>query len=592
MKDNVFLKKLNKENVLTIILVLFLVLWRIPFLNKGIDYTDTGFSMENYKNLFFSDGIKSIGRFYTVVLGGFIYKLLPSYHLLVYRILHWVLNLLTYFFAYKVFKKFLNKNIILIGLIAISFSGKAGEALFSYYPLTACLLLLSIWLMTDGIAKQNKLKIFLSGLISGLNIFVRLPNVLFLCMIVALFVYVIRTKGGVRKAFQLSILYAVGAVSSLAFSLVIMALIMGIDGVIGSFMRYVELALGKTPPGIENFLGIDEVSHHSVFASLWTVVVQVWKSIKSLVVLLPAVLICFGADKLLKNKIKKYWIFVIKLIVCVAWFVFTCSFIANSILHTLYLAAILSGMIVIVLLRKDAEIVMINIITILVSACSVFGSDAGLTRMNIAGSLLVLVFIMNVYKIADVLKSENCLLKNAICLGFNVKNVLIIAVITASVFNTLPKTYNDANYLDLKYPVNPEISVLKGMITSEIRAEQINEYYEIMSSSELCDKEVAIFGFFPLGVVIGNQKDYFEAVQPCIDYPGVSVKKLLKNIMTKDAEGVKPILVASYVHMQQANTEKFTSDAKEAVFNYMLGLYDYKVYSDSEHFTVYVPAEN
>lgn len=593
MKDNVLVKKFNKENVLTIMLVLFLILWRIPFLNKGIDYTDTGFSMENYKNMFLGEGIRGIGRFYTVVLGGFIYKLLPAYHLLVYRILHWVLNLCTYYFAYKIFEKRLNRNLVLIGLFAISFGAKSGEALFSYYPLTSCLLLLSIWLLVSGATEKNNIKMLLSGFVSGLNVFVRLPNALFLSMVIAAVIYFMQSGEGVKKSLRRSFWYVSGAAAALVISILVMWIVMGADGVTDSFMSYVRMALGQKTPGVKNFLGIDEVSHHSLFANIYTVAVQVWKSIKSMVIIAPTVLFAFASDKLLSGRLSKNVIKVIKIAVCLIIFCLTGSLLANSIYHTLYIASLLSGVIVVFLFRKEnSEIVMLNVIAILVSICSVFGSDAGMTRMSMINTMLVIVLVYNVSELgAKFINSQNTLCKSFICALSNLKTVVILAVIVVGIVNILPKTYNDADFSELNYPVNEEIKVLNGMKTSEKRAEQINEYYSIMSSAELKDKEVAIFGYFPLGAVIGNQKDYFEPVQPCIDYPGVSVTKLLGNIEKKNAQGIKPVIVVSYVNMQQTNSESFTSEAKQAVLNYMLSLYDYETYSDSKNFTVYKPVE-
>ena len=70
------------------LLFALIVLVRIPFLNKGIDYTDTGYNIEKYKNVFYGNGISDIGMFYTDLIGGLIYYLLPEGQLLVYRILH------------------------------------------------------------------------------------------------------------------------------------------------------------------------------------------------------------------------------------------------------------------------------------------------------------------------------------------------------------------------------------------------------------------------------------------------------------------------------------------------------------------------
>ena len=84
--NNTKVKGLYKQysGTITICLWIIFIIWKIPFLNKGIDYTDTGFNMENYKNVFFGEGITDIGLVLTNLIGGIIYKLLPAYQLVVY----------------------------------------------------------------------------------------------------------------------------------------------------------------------------------------------------------------------------------------------------------------------------------------------------------------------------------------------------------------------------------------------------------------------------------------------------------------------------------------------------------------------------
>ena len=111
-----------------------------------------------------------------------------------------------------------------------------------------------------------------------------------------------------------------------------------------------------------------------------------------------------------------------------------------------------------------------------------------------------------------------------------------------------------------------------------------------MSKSQYADAQVAIFGYFPLGYVIGPQHDYFENVQPCVDYPAVSVVSLLSEIEKKKEEGIYPIIVLSHINKIQRGDDHDTSDAKLAVIDYMLTLTDYEVYLDDENFLIYVPS--
>lgn len=115
-----------------------------------------------------------------------------------------------------------------------------------------------------------------------------------------------------------------------------------------------------------------------------------------------------------------------------------------------------------------------------------------------------------------------------------------------------------------------------------------------MSAEELQDKEVALFGFFPLGLVIGPQRDYFEAVDPCVDYPRFSVEVLLEAIQEKEEEGIVPVIVLSQVdRIQRGRVEgtPITSQAKQAVIDYMLSLHDYSVFAQTDYYTIFLAKE-
>ena len=126
MLQEIQYSKLECKNIsqvnrfLTVLFTTVIILWRIPFLNKGIDYTDTGFNIVNYQNVFNGDGIHGIGYFVTTLLGGILYNLFPSMQLLIFRILHWLICLANIFLAYRIFRPYINKNLLLFILLIIS----------------------------------------------------------------------------------------------------------------------------------------------------------------------------------------------------------------------------------------------------------------------------------------------------------------------------------------------------------------------------------------------------------------------------------------------------------------------------------------
>lgn len=600
------LKEFYKKNstIINIILWAVFILWRIPFLNKGIDYTDTGFSMENYKNVFYGSGIHSIGTFLTFLIGGTIYKLLPAYHLLIYRILHWLIGLLTALFAYKLFKRYLDKNLILVILLSLALVSKGGEAMFSYYPVTACLLMLSLLLLHNGLLENNKVKILVSGFVAGINVFVRLPNLLFLSMVLGVIYFGWVSRLNKKDVFHLVLYYVLGVLFAMACIIPIMCIVIGPETLMDSLMGYVRLALGKTQNTVENVIGIQEKSGHSLVAIIKTLCVQVAKTIFSFILyILPVVLIAELVGVIIKRFCKSKSVMIIKYknMFLILYFIIVAFVIKEKVSDTVFFVISLTSLCLslislIKLHKKNPKYELLFFINLIIGCCSVFGSDLGLNRIGILGDYMILTgclsakYLLQLENNHETKNRETIKILAKKCMSL-ISVFIIISAYVVGIFCKLPVTYCDDNYTELKYSVNSEIKILRGMKTSEQRASQLNEYYEIMCMDELQDYEAAIFGYFPLGFTIGNQKNYFEDVQPCIDYPSVSVESLLKVMNEKQEQDIKPLIVISYVNQIQRGDDHYTSEAKMAVIDYMLEQYEYETYYESENFLIYKPVD-
>lgn len=585
---------------ITIMLWIVICLWRIPFINKGIDYTDTGYSLENYKNAFGSEGIRGIGIFITNLIGGAIYKWLPAYQLLVMRVLHWMIGLLSIYLVYCLFKKYLDKNLVLFVLLGIFLSSKNGEALFNYYVTTTCLLLLSLLLLRNGLVDNKKKYIVLSGFVSAINIFFRLPNVLFCLMFVGIIVYLKLKKETGKNIVKTVFLYIGGAVLGVLSVLPVMIAIMGIDTIFESFMGFVNLALGKTTKKIENILGIQEKSGHSLIAELKTIIWQGIQALKTIILyLIPTVVLELGIYIFItklgikcKKNLKKIGNILTFVIIIAAVILYRKDVSYNIMIAFELFSILISIVLLFKMKRSNPEYSLIFILNIVTSCTEIIGSDLGLRRLSISNAFLILTLVLGIkYAISSVNIKEYATFKCGVYkhLLSSGMILLISGIYISAGFSTILDSYFDADYPELNHTVNNDIKSLRGMKTSEIRAKQINEYYDCMNNEKLKDSEVVVFGYFPLSFSIIDNKDYFESVQPCIDYPAVSVESLLKVIEEKQDQGIKPVIVISYINQNFRGDDHFTSEAKMAVLNYMLDLNDYEIYHESEYFEIFIP---
>lgn len=583
----------RRSRWITGILILLLAVWRLPFLNRGIDYTDTGFSMVNYKNAVFGQGINGIGVFLTTWLGGVIWKLLPAYHLLVYRALHWLLSLATELAAFAYFKKYMPRNLLLLGLLIYQLAEKGGEMIFSYYPLTKLLLMLAIIFLLRGLTEKKAGLLVVSGILCGVNCYVRLPNVLFCGMVLGIAWYMSARKQ--PHWLRACLLYCLGVFIGLAVLFPLLLHSLGWDKLFENFYGYIELAIGSTGSAI-NPIGITESSGHSMLAVFETLARQGYRTITVvLLYFVPTYLVSWllwvvlhrlvpgcGKEKLqtilfavtsvavtvlLRNRIDRVWSYI-------------------AVLYALLLSVGLAWRV----RRQNPEISTIFFLYVVLGVFCLFGSDLGFQRLMMLAGLVPVVIYLGIEQLGE---SEQPLIsvgKLKMSLRFCRRAgycLMLCGIVVAACFS-LRMTYMDAPFEQLTASVKPEIVQLRGMKTSPKRARQIEEYYDLMQSEELCGKEVAVFGWFPLGFAFTDTTNYFETVQPCVDYPSVSVRSLAAEIAKKEAEGSVPVIVVSHINRLYRNEKTDTGAAKTAVMEYMLLLHDYEIYSDTENFTVYV----
>lgn len=596
--NNTKVKGLYKQysGIITICLWIIFIIWKIPFLNKGIDYTDTGFNMENYKNVFFGEGITDIGLVLTNLIGGIIYKLLPAYQLLVYRILHWIIGILTAFFAYQIFKRYLDKNLILVLLIGLSLATKGGESIYSYYPMTSLVLILALMFLHAGLVDKKNSKLVIAGIISGINILFRLTNLIYLAMVLLIIFYGWIKGYSKKETIKTAFLYVVGAAGAFICIIPLLFFILGPENLINSFMSYVREFLGIVDKNVVNHLAIEEKSGHSLSAEIKTLGQQGISSITVMICcFVPVVILWELIGTFIKRVVDFKNNFLMEIVFAV-YSIVVLFVLKNKISGTVFLILAIGSLcfsfaFLLKAKKIKSEYALLFASTFLMGCCSVIGSDLGFRRISIIQSYAVLSIALGVQLIMTCTSLNNKYFKIAKNFVKSFSIIFITSLYVVGIFCMMPQSYLDADYGELKYSVNPELTVLKGMKTSKIRSEQLNEYYEIMRKPELQNTEVAVFGYFPLGFNISEQKDYFESVMPCVDYPRVSVERLLGVIQEKQDQGIKPVIVISYVNQIQRGDDHFTSEAKMAVLDYMLSLNEYEVYHESNNFKIYAPID-
>ncbi len=580
--------------ILTYAFLVLLVIWRVPFLNKGIDYTDTGYNMTKYRDFFVEVSSNSIGRFFTQLIGALIYNALPAYHLLVFRIMHLVMWSAAFLIIYFTFRRptpcYYNVVLSLLLLLTSSYQ-KMGEALYSYYPFSMLMVAVATYLMYTALVKDKPLRLLASGIVLGVNFGVRLPNVLFFSLVIVVLWYYI-CKKQTKTGFARSGIMLGGIAIGFGVMAVLEVIVLGIGSAGDSLSSYVDLAGSSSKDhGI-----INQILHifQQIQVSVFHIGYYVFPIVLACCVFMLLYRVVF---KMQMHKLHfKVLMYSAVVLAAALWFVFI---VINKItifkfIHDFGLIALIFASVSVFALKKQhPELSAAALISIISAGCIIIGTDLGISRFaDVLPQLCVALAIGATYIVP---KAPVKKIKYYICLYFNRICKITVAVmlgLTAMMSSIMlvPLTYNDASFEKLTTPLSDDIVTMRGMKTTAERAESFNNLYFAMQEDELAEKPIAVIGMFPLVYNLVDNDKYFR--QTCIDYNSVSIESLREQHETNKNNGVYPVIVFSRLHMNQNNLEALCEDEEKLdLFNEMLTDCDYTIVFFDENFDVYAPVE-
>lgn len=171
------------ENIITPVI---LFIFSFYDFNKGIDLCDAGFSMAQFAHFDNYPGREIIPTFLSAMFGSILYKLPMGdtwYGLTFYCT--WVIAL-TLIIAYVMCKKILDWKLVAISeIFALFFCWNPNVVLYDY--LSFCLFTLGMSLLSTALLYENKSGFYIcAGIVLGLNVFVRFPNITHMASIVLL----------------------------------------------------------------------------------------------------------------------------------------------------------------------------------------------------------------------------------------------------------------------------------------------------------------------------------------------------------------------------------------------------------------------
>lgn len=185
------LKKMYHQHYKLIVKYLFpgiLLLYPFLTLNQGVDVSDSTYSFSNF--LFFEnmEGMWVVSTYISNVVGWILTKLPLGTTIIGLKFYATLLVSGTVLLVYYMFCKWMPAWIVFIGeIIAVGFCWIPEGILYNY--LTYFLLTLGAVLLYQGLVEEKDQLLILAGVILGINVFVRIPNLTEMALIVGLWYY-------------------------------------------------------------------------------------------------------------------------------------------------------------------------------------------------------------------------------------------------------------------------------------------------------------------------------------------------------------------------------------------------------------------
>ena len=194
LKEDFENKVLGNKVLQNIVFPLVLLLFPLIKANRGIDLTDTGYSLGNYRFFGADGGIWTLLTFLSNTTGALLSRLPLGSTMLGMKVYTGLLVSITALLGYRFFKTKMPAWLAFAGeLAAIGFCWCPTVILYNY--LTYFLFLLGAIFLFRGLAGGRNACLLLAGAILGLNVMVRFPgNILEAGLILALWYY-----GGLKR---------------------------------------------------------------------------------------------------------------------------------------------------------------------------------------------------------------------------------------------------------------------------------------------------------------------------------------------------------------------------------------------------------
>lgn len=580
---NIHLKRMISSKFFIYVLLIGAFVLLIPDMLKGIDLTDMAYMLARYKYVFDQEvPVNDFSIILTDILGGILYHAVPEGQVMLISIACWVLNCGIALLSLQLLREYLNGFLLAIILIGGSLFSIAFIHVLHYNTFSMFFQVLGFSLLIKGLDRKSKRLVLMSGFVQGLNVFVRLPNILQLSFGILIVWYF----GDNIKNYRKIILnymrqYVIGVCSGGLFGACLGGIVLGEIGLKGLLLNTMESlgdhssSYGVTAIIKRFFKGIIEGARNTVRYEAGLFI--------SIIFLLGLLSIYIGRGKIIseKGRIKCYKMAeVLSIFFIVLWILVTTEKLPYTpILEILFTNTVVISMASAVYLwKKDAKLSTICMGCVFMELILTIGTNNGTSFYVVFMGFPMAVTICALQKSLSYRYGR---IKSSCKYIITVALVGLLSVEGYQYYNTY--VYRDSP----KDLLNNQVKIKEytGIRTTAERAEYLENLVKTLQPYD--DYQLIALGDFAIGYVITDMVPFFTSLWP--DLTSFSLGRFQKQLEEKLEQNIYPVIVLADVYQ----TGEYRSKEKiEMVMGLISKSEKYKMIYEDKYYRMYIPVKN
>ena len=531
-------------------------------LRYGVDVQDTASYLTKFR-YFFEKGTGGNALYYLLgeFFGSLIYHIFPTlYALNVAGLIVWSL---TGILIYRIMSPYLSTLPLTAAVLGgIAFSASWVRCV-NWNAWSMLFLTLGMLFLLNGFDTHRKSWFYAAGLVLGWNTFTRMPNIIFLGLVVVVFYYYLGEgfKKAIANCLRMTAGGAIAGVTGCIFSIIFLGM--------SKFLADIGWLLGSTG---------DKESKHNIFDMVAQVMVGAMDGarqwIKYGVVIGAVIVLCLIVKKLWKKDVTLLGAVLAGAAALYIGFTRDVQYTSMPTLISVQNFIAYGGMAfgafgAVWFYRSDKRFAAICLMEALAMIFMTIGTDTGSIFFRVYMAMPAAVMAAVLWKLQ---------LKE-----LRIMAVFIVVLTLATGQNTNQNfVYHDGENGE---PLDRVIEspVFDGVWTTASRAEYVNRLIELLAPYG--DKELLTIGAFNIGHNVTDMKTFFDSAWSDLDY--LSMDEFNRVLNEKLAAGNVPVIV---IATEEINGAYWVPEKIEILEELVQGELFECIHSD-EWYSVYVPVE-